>query len=161
METWTDFIRDEQDSELTVRDLNSILGVAESYAERTAETLGRQWNLDAASQDSLREKIMEIYEILLQGCTAKSIYELAETTLIHQYPETLEALREQLLGNPLSDEMMHFAEFGINRYLPDHLQNQDCTRTLFEYIQSGLERVVEHGEALVKSRKSGMRGADA
>ena len=159
MNPWTDRIREEPENELTVRDLNSILDVAESYAESTAETLGRQWNLDAASQDFLREKIMEVYEILLQGATTKAIYELAETTLIHQYPETLEALRECLLGNPLSDEMMHSAEFGINRYLPNHLQNQDCTRTLFEHIQKGLEHVVEHGESLVKSRKDGRSGA--
>jgi hypothetical protein len=121
MNSWTDRIYEETKNELTVRDLNSILAVAESYAEDTAEELGRQWNLDSESQDYLREKIISVYEMLLQGATTQAIYELAETTLTHQYPETLEALRESMLGNPLSDEMMYSAEFGINEYLPNHL----------------------------------------
>ena len=160
MKDWQDRVVKEQETELTVRELNSILANAKIYAEGTSEELAILWQLDEETTSYIQEKITSVYETLLQGTTTHALFDNIGTTLSHQYPETLEALRERLLGNALSDEMGYVSQFGINEWLPDHLRNENCTRVLFDNIQAGLERVIELAEEQVKMRKSGINRAD-
>jgi hypothetical protein len=156
MSEWTKRLSEEKETEFTVRELNSILAEAEVYAKGSADELAILWELDDETKSHLKEKIEGVYETLLQGNTTHALFDNIDTTLTHRYPETVEALRERLLGNALSEEMEHFSQFGINDWLPDHLQNADATRVLFDNIQAGLERVIEHAEELVSTRKGGI-----